>query len=118
MSITMDWRNFREFNSKVSAKENQIRIMDHIYDLLFSYFGRLKHVKTSVREVRNTYKRMNYNDETYVQIAGRIVFDMLPLFLRHDRGPHGKGGFKLNSVSTRHLSNLAKDDVAYTDIER
>jgi len=78
----------------------------------------MKTFEVAVRTVVNPSKKMHSFDQVYITCPGRIIFDMFPLFLRHDRVFHGKGELTLDAVSKRYLQNAVKENVAYHEIER
>jgi DNA polymerase delta subunit 1 len=77
------------------------------------YFGRLVKSPASYRKILNKDKRINIYADTTCTIAGRIIFDMLPVI--RILFPHLQS-FKLGDVSKQLLDNEDKDDVHFTDI--
>lgn len=78
------------------------------------FLGRLRKVKASIRAVTNPNKRMYRYDNTIVNVQGRIIMDMYPLFCRHSVSKHH---LKLKQVAKKYLqAGEEKDDVKYTEI--
>ncbi|CAL8068887.1 unnamed protein product [Orchesella dallaii] len=83
----------------------------------FAFLGRLKKVRATIRPILNHHKRMNKLDKQVVNVQGRIVMDMFPLYFIHDTKRSGVKPLSLKSVAKRHLQEgEEKDDVKYTEI--
>ncbi|ODM86655.1 DNA polymerase delta catalytic subunit, partial [Orchesella cincta] len=83
----------------------------------FAFMGRLKKIKTTIRPIINQHKQMNRLDKQIVNIQGRIVMDMFPLYVIHDVTRTGVKPLALKSVAKRHLkAGEEKDDVKWTEI--
>lgn len=80
--------------------------------------GRLKKIKSQMRNVQSELKKVHQYDDKYISIQGRIVFDLYPIVARHDKLHYGRGYYKLASVAKRYLNKKEeKQDVHYTEIE-
>ncbi|ODM94277.1 DNA polymerase delta catalytic subunit [Orchesella cincta] len=79
----------------------------------FAFMGRLKKIKTTIRPIINQHKQMNRLDKQIVNIQGRIVMDMFPLYVIHDVTRTGVKPLALKSVQMPDRASAKMDFLQY-----
>lgn len=77
----------------------------------FSYLGRIKNIKTTMRDSQFTSRAYGSRKSKDISILGRVQLDLLPI-IRRD---HKLRSYSLNSVSF-HFLRQQKEEVAYNMI--
>jgi len=78
----------------------------------FSFLGRTKLSKTTMKEQRFQSKAYGASENKEIQMEGRVIFDLLPIIRRN----HKLASYSLNSVSF-HFLKQQKEDVHYSIIK-